>query len=588
MNPLAEQLERVLAIVETIHERDSSEVVERTLDRLSRDLLPRTAGESPHLVAGIVGPNNAGKTSLFNTIAGWQLSPVAARGGFTRGMVGVAHPALLERLRRNKRLARFPIVEVGGPGTDASEHAQATPDPPELLAIATSESIVDGLLAIDTPDFDSIVHANQKVSDSLLAVADLALVVVTPVTYQNEQLLDHFRGWLTHGRPWILIYNKGDSDELARAHAAKLAQDWRSEPLAVFAASKDPAATRGGHVVPNVRSLGGGSVPAGVELRDFLFDLESLEAVKGRALEASLGQLGDDLLLIADGLEQRAQDARALFEAVEKRAYALATEACSQAMPAGPLVEAFRKVLDARADRVSRGFRSKLRDVRVKLESLPSLFRRTERAETPAEVQLAAIEGAQLHRRWPAFFESVSRDFGPAGTHALRGRAGAELTAALDADLDPGRLHRAMTGVAAGLPGVAVELGEFERACEELVAAAIESRGRDWDMQLSANLVMLAPLAITAVIIVKTGGFGADLGVVGGGAATSFLTEKFSPLLGSGVTRAAAKRWAALRAEQVVPVLVRSALASASARLQDQIDDESLAKRLRELRKELP
>ena len=44
--------------------------------RLERDLLPRTAGGHEHLVVGIVGPNNAGKSSLFNAlVAGEGAAP---------------------------------------------------------------------------------------------------------------------------------------------------------------------------------------------------------------------------------------------------------------------------------------------------------------------------------------------------------------------------------------------------------------------------------------------------------------------------------------------------------------------------------
>ncbi|MEM8713109.1 MAG: hypothetical protein AAGG01_19345, partial [Planctomycetota bacterium] len=64
------------------------------IDLLERDLLPRTAGGHDHLVAGIVGPNNAGKSALFNALVAGQgagapptLSPSLPTGGATRRLV---------------------------------------------------------------------------------------------------------------------------------------------------------------------------------------------------------------------------------------------------------------------------------------------------------------------------------------------------------------------------------------------------------------------------------------------------------------------------------------------------------------------
>ena len=85
---------------------------ERAVARLDRDLLPRTAGGADGLVAGIVGPNNAGKSALFNGLVGRSLSPSRPEGGATRRLVGAATPALLERMRRDPTLARFTFSDL--------------------------------------------------------------------------------------------------------------------------------------------------------------------------------------------------------------------------------------------------------------------------------------------------------------------------------------------------------------------------------------------------------------------------------------------------------------------------------------------
>src|SRR5215470_3750944 len=87
--------------------RAQQEAAARACDRLERDLLPRTAGGATYLVAGIVGPNNAGKSALFNALVGTDVSPSVPTGGATRRLVGAAHPQLLARLAAEPTLTRF-------------------------------------------------------------------------------------------------------------------------------------------------------------------------------------------------------------------------------------------------------------------------------------------------------------------------------------------------------------------------------------------------------------------------------------------------------------------------------------------------
>ena len=76
------ELQRTLA--ELREQVGAAPRLDHALERLERDLLPRTAGGTDYLVAGIVGPNNIGKSLLFNSLIGAQLSPSEPRGGATR------------------------------------------------------------------------------------------------------------------------------------------------------------------------------------------------------------------------------------------------------------------------------------------------------------------------------------------------------------------------------------------------------------------------------------------------------------------------------------------------------------------------
>ena len=156
---LAAELRRVRGVVEPLCVRVPAAA--RALDLLERDLLPRTAGGDAYLVAGIVGPNNSGKSALFNSLVGRELSPSVPSGGATRRLVGAAHPELLASLRAEPTLARFRLRPLGKGAAAADEALRPGADPAELL-VASEPGLPAALLLIDTPDFDSILEDNRN------------------------------------------------------------------------------------------------------------------------------------------------------------------------------------------------------------------------------------------------------------------------------------------------------------------------------------------------------------------------------------------------------------------------------------------
>lgn len=554
-------LRTLAGVLATLDAAEAPEVLERARDRLERDLLPRTAGDQAYLVAGIVGPNNAGKSALFNALAGEEVSLSSPTGGATRQLVGALHPELEAALLAEPTLARFPLLEWKA-SEDATRALGERPTGSVPLIAKSLEGMPPGLLLIDTPDFDSILADNRIASESLLAVADLAIAVVTRHSYQNKEVVEYLRRWLAHGRPWILVYNEAVDEAVVRTHAQKLAEDVASSPLALFASPLNVEIQTGAARLDPV-SLAYGSVAAGLRLRDFLFDFEEVAELKSLALRASLAQLDDDLVELSVFLRQESELAAEILQTAEGRARRLAHELASQAMPGGPFIEAFRTVLDRRANPLTRGVRGAVRRFRGRLERLVRRPVTDEQVDgTTAQQQLSEIESAELARRWSTFWEELARDLGPEQRHPARQRCSRTLARTLDADLGADRGALVQERVVGALAGADVELGEFHRACEKLIEEAIDERGYDWDVQAGANLAMFAPLAIAAVVIVKTGGLGADLGVAGGGALTTYLTDKYSHLLGSRITRDAAKRWAELRSQALAPEIAGAALES--------------------------
>ncbi|MFN8640431.1 MAG: GTPase [Candidatus Binatia bacterium] len=554
----------------------------QALDLLERDLLPRSAGGDAYLVVGIVGPNNAGKSALFNALVGRPLSPSLPTGGATRRLVGAANPALLDRLRAEPTLTRFPLRPFPADAADAP--LQPSDDPAALL-VAAETALPDGLMLIDTPDFDSVLEDNRLASESLLAVADLVVAIVTRHSYQNRAVVRFLEHWLQHGRPWMLVYNEAGDAEVAAAHAAKLAADVGTAPLAAFWAPHSLAVQRG-EARLDLLALPG--QPPGGPLRALLFDVAAIADVKARALDAALARLRDRLDEAAAALAADALRAGAVLQAAEARALEAGMRVAAAAMPARPFVDAFRTVLDRRSNPLSRSWRTTLRHIRLGLESLPARLRGDRPHPEQAASTLVAIERDELAAAWPAFWEELVRDLGREARHPARQTAGAALRERLDADLADDRRAAAFAEGAGALAMRDAEVAEFQRACEQLVERAIEARGFELDIQAAADLATLVPIALAAAVIVSTGGLGSDLAAVGGGAVGTFLFEKYAHVLGRGIMADARRRWTEVRARQLASGLVDAALATAAPAIRAGIArDTALAQALRDVRDDL-
>ncbi|MEC8510697.1 MAG: dynamin family protein [Planctomycetota bacterium] len=536
--------------------------------------MPRTAGAHSHLVVGIVGPNNSGKSALFNALvssaetsagaAPRERSPSRPTGGVTRRLVGAAHPTLVELLTSEPTLQSFAMTRIEA-GVDPTE--DAPPGRADELLLESVETLPRSLLLVDTPDFDSVFVRNREVTDALLTVCDLVVVVVTRHTYQNNDVVQFLREWLARGRPWVLVYNEALDEATTRAHAAKIAADIESPPEAVFHAPFDVAVAEGrAALVP--RGLSGDGPWTRVEgpLGPWLRDLGRAEELKGRSLAASLAALEEDLQELRLAALSELAGVAELETSLERFAEPLGRAVAQQAMPMGPFLEAFRDVLDERPTLIQRELRRGLRWTGDRIvegaRSLRGLVGdgegRSRAGEGVADGTLLDAERSQLERRWIDGCEPALRDL----RAKLRGGAFAPSVAStLEArllgspDLD-GALERA-----AELLSVDPELlGEYRTACRELIGAELDAGRSEWALQLAVDGLHLLPLGVAGAVIVQTGGLGADLAVAGGGALSAALAQRLSRLLGTGVAARARERWVELRSSRIA-VAAREGLA---------------------------
>jgi hypothetical protein len=223
----------------------------RTLDR---KLLPRLGPGFP-LVAAICGGGSAGKSTLFNTLAGRAVSPTGGRAGLNRRvLIGATRnqkdpQALMASLTQAFGVAPQPLQE---------EAELLTPGDP---LYCTLTGLPAGVVLLDTPDIDTGaagVYANRDLARLSLEVADLFIYIFTNTTYNNRDNTDFLARMFTGmgRRPCYLVYRvyPSFSDDEVREHAQTVtdhiygpAAPAEENVLGVFRADEDNGVAAGEH-----------------------------------------------------------------------------------------------------------------------------------------------------------------------------------------------------------------------------------------------------------------------------------------------------------------------------------------------------
>jgi len=168
-------------------------------------------------VVALAGPTGAGKSRLFNALAGEDLAAVGRRRPTTDAGQAV----------------------VWGDGADPLLDWLQIPRRHRLAADG-----LDGLVLLDLPDFDSVESAHRLEVDRIVGLADLVAWVVEPQKYADAALHDRYlRPLASHGEAMAVVLNQADllspSDVDAwRADVGRLlAEDGvRGAPLLVVSA----------------------------------------------------------------------------------------------------------------------------------------------------------------------------------------------------------------------------------------------------------------------------------------------------------------------------------------------------------------
>ena len=309
----------------------------RFLEHLAGHVSPRIHSLDAPLLVLLFGPTGAGKSSLFNALAGRYASRVGVLRPTTREVVVLVRP--------EERAAA--LGEGSGLGRIEPDRVQLIEDPEGP----------SGLVLLDAPDLDSVEHANRELAERLVEAADLGIFVTSAVRYADRVPWDTLARVRERGLPLIVVLNRMPSDAddarsvvedvrrlLTDAGIDDLALEgpvpgigpvatdasldgWdavgrgrgsnRPRPAASVPAAPRPGvrivAVPEGALDPRIPALASGAIaPIRDVIDDLAADRDRRRALAARALAGSIAGLAPALDTIADDAEHEAIDVDAL------------------------------------------------------------------------------------------------------------------------------------------------------------------------------------------------------------------------------------------------------------------------------------
>jgi energy-coupling factor transporter ATP-binding protein EcfA2 len=460
-------------------------------DLLRGHIRVRAASLDAPLVVLIVGPTGAGKSTIFNTIAGRSASPTGVLRPTTRVAFVLVHPD-----------DRAAIEEGAFAGI-----------PPSQLRFVEDAALERGLAVVDAPDIDSLEHANRALADRLVEAADLCCFVTTATRYADRVPWAVLSRVEERGLPLLVVVNRMPPDPADRAEVLadirRLVADAGLNDLLAATADGPPReliAVREGDLAADGDRLAATTIqPLYDEIARLRAGADARRELASRALTGSLVGLGDSLDRIADDVEHEAIDVEALRRTAA-RAYEQGIAALRDEVSHGRFLreEALRHwQAYVGADQITRFFSEGIGRLRG---TIAAIFRpatapvaEVRAATTDDLLEVARLEAAEAARRTATAWSAE-----PSAARIM----------AENADLwlpSPAFDDRLRAGLNEWIDSIAAEI-QVHGGSKRLLA-----RGASVGVNVLGTSVMLGTF-------LHTGGLtGAEVGVA---AATAFLNQK--------------------------------------------------------------
>ena len=261
-------------------------------DHLSGHVLPRARSLDAPLLVLLIGPTGAGKSSLLNTLVGFAASPSGVIRPTTREVVVLTRPGARDSLL--------------GEGLPLSVLAA------DRLRLIESDDVPEGIALVDSPDVDSIEHANRELTDRLAEAADLGIFVTTATRYADRVPWEVLARARDRGLPLVVVVNRMPEVESDRSTVLEDVARLLAE-AGIQIEDLELVPIPEGAVAPSIDGLEPASVaPVRRRIEALGADRAARRALAARALAGSLAGLAPLADRVADDLEHEAIEADAL------------------------------------------------------------------------------------------------------------------------------------------------------------------------------------------------------------------------------------------------------------------------------------
>jgi energy-coupling factor transporter ATP-binding protein EcfA2 len=147
----------------------------------------------------LMGGTGTGKSTLFNSLAGHIISDVGKTRPFT------VRPRILAPEEAVESLRSCPFLQTS---QDTDETERETPD----LVVSLQDTAFEGLILVDTPDFDSVELNHHITADSFFILSDVIVFVTSQEKYGDMIGYRMIRRAMAWGKALLFVMNKVSSE----------------------------------------------------------------------------------------------------------------------------------------------------------------------------------------------------------------------------------------------------------------------------------------------------------------------------------------------------------------------------------------